>query len=169
MALSEQEDPIVREAYVMSHDYIAYVTGRASSRAPSKTAAALRNAGDELLEKFPIFFKRWPRLFQDVSEENACMYLIKILDEHFKPQKPNPSKQLTWSEILSIYVLAGQMAIHCQENGMEKILDSLPDQVGEYVEKLVCPVLKEKGGWASLKWKEGFHPGSMCYLHLQHA
>ncbi|XP_006001488.1 BCL2 like 16 [Latimeria chalumnae] len=147
MALAHHEDPVVKEAYLMLHDYIAYVTGRKTSPAPSKAAAALRYAGDDLLEKFPIFFKRWPRLFSGVSEDKASDLLLKILDDHFKPQQAGRPKEITWSGILSIYIVAGQMAIYCQENGMEGVLESLAMQVGQYVEKTVCPFIREKGGW----------------------
>ncbi|MGH0158476.1 UNVERIFIED_CONTAM: hypothetical protein FKN15_058118 [Acipenser sinensis] len=144
-------DPVVREAYVMSHDYISYVTGvaPASRPAPSKAAAALRHAGDELLLKYPIFFKRWPRLFQDMDGGDACDTLLRVLDEHFTADRA-AGRQLTWSAILSIYVLAGQMALHCQESGMGEALPELQRRVGEYVERVVCPQIREKGGWVSL-------------------
>ncbi|KAK6480938.1 bcl-2-related ovarian killer protein-like [Huso huso] len=142
-------DPVVREAYLMSHDYISYVTGMApaSRPAPSKAAAALRHAGDELLLKYPIFFKRWPRLFQELDGGDACDTLLRVLDEHFTADRA-AGRQLTWSAILSIYVLAGQMALHCQESGMGSALPELQRRVGEYVERVVCPQIREKGGWS---------------------
>ncbi|XP_072888623.1 BCL2 like 16 [Hemitrygon akajei] len=146
--MGQSTEHVVQEAYVMSQDYIRYVTGRASKAAPSVTAATLRHAGDDLLVKYPIFFKRWPRVFKDVSSDDACDYLFRILDEHFQPEKPWQKKELTWSGILSIYVLAGQLAIHCQKNGMESVLEELELRVGKYVESNVCPSIREKGGWS---------------------
>ncbi|XP_023696510.2 BCL2 like 16 [Paramormyrops kingsleyae] len=144
-------DPLVREAFVMSYDYISYVTARPGTSvppAPSAAAAALRHAGDELLLKFPIFFRRWPRVFQDVTETSACPMLIAILDEHFAPAPGGRRRELAWSAILSVYVLAGQMALHCQEKGMLGTLPELQECVGMYVERLICPEIRDKGGWS---------------------
>ncbi|XP_069576156.1 BCL2 like 16 [Brachyistius frenatus] len=145
-------DPLVREAFLMAHDYIDYVTGGGADgpvgRAPTAGAAALRHAGDELLTRFPIFFRRWPRIFQDVTESTACPTLLGILDEHFFPPAPaGRRRDLAWSAVLSVYVLAGQMALHCHERGMAAVLPQLKERVGAYVERVICPEIRDKGGW----------------------
>ncbi|KAK2837099.1 hypothetical protein Q5P01_014311 [Channa striata] len=146
-------DLLVREAFLMAYDYIEYVTtGGAEGPvcpAPSACAAALRFAGDELLTRFPIFFRRWPRIFQDVTEETACPVLMGILDEHFSPTvSGGRRRELAWSAVLSVYVLAGQMAVHCRERGMEVVLPQLKECVGAYVERVICPEIRDKGGWS---------------------
>lgn len=154
-------DPLVREAFVMSYDYISYVTARPGTSvppAPSAAAAALRHAGDELLLKFPIFFRRWPRVFQDVTETSACPMLTAILDEHFAPAPGGRRRELAWSAILSVYVLAGQMALHCQEKGMLGTLPELQECVGMYVERLICPEIRDKGGWVSILFFSNLTP-----------
>ncbi|XP_062274194.1 BCL2 like 16 [Scomber scombrus] len=145
-------DPLVREAFLMAHDYIDYVTtGGADSTmgpAPTDCTAALRHAGDELLCRFPIFFRRWPRVFQDVTEDTACPMLTNLLDEHFFPPVTGGRRRdLAWSAVLSVYVLAGQMALHCHERGMEAVLPRLKECVGAYVERVICPEIQNKGGW----------------------
>lgn len=152
-------DPLVREAFLMAYDYIDYVTsgGPDGSIGPAPTVctAALRHAGDELLIRFPIFFRRWPRVFQDVTEDSACLTLMSILDEHFTAPAPGGRRRdLAWSAVLSVYVLAGQMAIHCHERGMVGVLPQLKECVGGYVERVICPELQDKGGWVSLHWLE---------------
>lgn len=148
-------DPLVREAFLMAHDYVDYVTtgGADGTMGPAPTActAALRHAGDELLTRFPIFFRRWPRVFQDVTENTACPMLMSILDEHFFPPAPaGRRRDLAWSAVLSVYVLAGQMALHCHEKGMAVVLPQLKECVGAYVERVICPEIREKGGWVSV-------------------
>lgn len=145
-------DPLVREAFLMAHDYVDYVTtgGAEGSMGPAPTAcsAALRHAGDELLIRFPIFFRRWPRIFQEVTENTACPTLISILDEHFISNVPGGRRRdLAWSAVLSVYVLAGQMAMHCHERGMVTVLPQLKECVGAYVERVICPEIRDKGGW----------------------
>ncbi|XP_026801688.3 BCL2 like 16 isoform X2 [Pangasianodon hypophthalmus] len=140
-------DPLVREAYLMAYDYINYVTikpGTSLGPAPSQASAALRHAGDELLQRFPIFFRRWPRVFRDVTEETACSTLLSILDEHFSQTR---RRDLAWSAVLSVFVLAGQMALHCQKNGMNSVLPQIQQSVGSYVERVICPEIRDKGGW----------------------
>uniref|UniRef100_A0A3B4FCZ4 Uncharacterized protein n=1 Tax=Pundamilia nyererei TaxID=303518 RepID=A0A3B4FCZ4_9CICH len=85
-------DRLVREAFLMTYDYI----------------------DKPLLTPFPIF--------QDVTENTACLILICILDEHFLPPTPGTKRRdLAWSTVLStvlsVHVLAGQMAIHCHDSG----------------------------------------------------
>ncbi|XP_008275227.1 BCL2 like 16 [Stegastes partitus] len=146
-------DPLVREAFLMAHDYIDYVTrGGADGTmgpAPTPCTAALRHAGDELLTRFPIFFRRWPRVFQDVTENTACPMLMSILDEHFFPPVPaGRRRDLAWSAVLSVYVLAGQMALHCHERGMLVVLPQLKECVGAYVDRVICPEIRDRGGWS---------------------
>ncbi|XP_056396131.1 uncharacterized protein LOC130291437 [Hyla sarda] len=153
MASVTHTDPLVTEAYQLARDYMAYVTGRTTGPAPSAATRTLRQAGDELLERFPIFFKRWPRVFQGLTEDKACDFLMETIDENIKEywdrQKKHPGYpiDIPWSTILSIYVLSGQMAIYCQEHGMENVTDQLAERVGAYVEKQICPLLRKQDGW----------------------
>ncbi|XP_073493934.1 bcl-2-related ovarian killer protein-like [Phyllobates terribilis] len=153
MAAENHTDPLVTEAYLLAQDYIAYVTGRTNGPAPSVATRTLRQAGDELLERFPIFFKRWPRIFQGVTEARACDVLIETIDDNIQEywdrqtRHPGYAADIPWSTVLSIYVLAGQMAIYCQEHGMESVLEPLAERVGAYVEEHICPVLRRKDGW----------------------
>lgn len=77
-------DPLVREAYLMVYDYINYVTAKPGTPlgpAPSQASAALRHAGDELLQRFPIFFRHWPRVFRDATEDTACSTCSALLSD----------------------------------------------------------------------------------------
>ncbi|XP_077600874.1 apoptosis regulator R11-like [Stigmatopora nigra] len=145
-------DPLVREAFLMAHDYIDYViAGGIDGKmgpAPTASAAALRYAGEVLLSRFPIFFRRWPRVFKDVTENTACPTLVRILDDHFFPNVPRGRRrELAWSAVLSVYILAGQMAVHCHENGMSAVMPQLKECVGAYVERVICPDITDHGGW----------------------
>ncbi|XP_077091616.1 apoptosis regulator R1-like [Siphateles boraxobius] len=148
-------DPLVREAYLMAYDYINYVTvkpGVPLGAAPSRASAALRHAGEELVNRFPIFFRRWPHVFQDVSEHTACATLVSILDKQFAPSR---RRELDWSAVLSMFVLAGQLALHCQERGMSAVLPQIQECVGSYVERVVCPEIRDRGGWSGFVTRFG--------------
>ncbi len=135
----------------MAYDYINYVTAKPGipvGPAPSRATAALRHAGDELLTRFPIFFRRWPRVFQDVTDRTACSTLVSILNEHFAPTR---HRDLAWSAVLSVFVLSGQLALHCQERGMSDILPQIQECVGSYIERVICPEIRDRGGWVSVK------------------
>ncbi|KAK2840641.1 hypothetical protein Q7C36_012220 [Tachysurus vachellii] len=141
-------DPLVREAYLMAYDYINYVTAKPETPlgpAPSQASEALRHAGDELLQRFPIFFRRWPRVFRDVTEDTACSTLLSILDEHFSQTR---RRDLAWSAVLSVFVVAGQMALHCKQRGMNSVVPQLQQSVGSFVERVICPEIRDKGGWS---------------------
>uniref|UniRef100_A0A673ZZ33 Uncharacterized protein n=1 Tax=Salmo trutta TaxID=8032 RepID=A0A673ZZ33_SALTR len=51
--------------------------------------------------------------------------------------------------VLSVYMLAGQMALHCHESGMDGIVPQFKECVGGYVERVICPEIRDKGGWVS--------------------
>lgn len=160
----DSPNPLVREAFLMAHDYIDYVTSGGAEGTmgapPTACTAALRHAGDELLFRFPIFFRRWPRVFQDVTESTACPTLMRILDEHFFPPVPGGRRRdLAWSAVLSVYVLAGQMALHCHEQGMVEVLPLLKEFVGAYVERVICPEIQDKGGWTGFVSRFGKKQG----------
>uniref|UniRef100_A0A4W5PJE2 Bcl-2 Bcl-2 homology region 1-3 domain-containing protein n=1 Tax=Hucho hucho TaxID=62062 RepID=A0A4W5PJE2_9TELE len=126
----------------MLHYYINYVTAGPDGHIgppPTATAAALHHAGDQLLIRFPIFFRRWPLIFQDMTETSACPVLTAILDEHFAPTNPGGwRRDLAWSAVLSVYVLAGQMALHCHESGMDGIVPQLRSVWGViWVERVI--------------------------------
>uniref|UniRef100_A0A8C1U7Q9 Bcl-2 Bcl-2 homology region 1-3 domain-containing protein n=1 Tax=Cyprinus carpio TaxID=7962 RepID=A0A8C1U7Q9_CYPCA len=97
-----------------------------------------------MLTSFPIFFRRWLRVFQDVTDRMACSTLVSILDEHFAPTR---HRELAWSAVLSVFVLSGQLALHCQESGMSDILPQIQECMGSYVERVICPEIRDRGGW----------------------
>lgn len=51
--------------------------------------------------------------------------------------------------MLSVYVLAGQMALHCLQSGLDGIVPQFKECVGGYVERVICPEIRDKGGWVS--------------------
>uniref|UniRef100_A0AAY4DPQ3 Bcl-2 Bcl-2 homology region 1-3 domain-containing protein n=1 Tax=Denticeps clupeoides TaxID=299321 RepID=A0AAY4DPQ3_9TELE len=86
------------------------------------------------------------KVFQDVNKNSPCLMLIVILDEHFAPATSGGRRRdLAWSAVLSVYVLAGQMALHCHNSGMEAVLPQIQECVGGYIERVICPELWDKG------------------------
>ncbi|XP_033182032.1 BCL2 like 16 [Anabas testudineus] len=89
----------------------------------------------------------WPRIFNDVTEKTSCPILISILDEHFFPQVlGGRCRDLAWSAVLSVYVLAGQMALHYHRRGMTVVLSQLKECVGAYMKRVICSEIQDKGG-----------------------
>lgn len=105
--------------------------------------------------RFPIFFRCWPRIFNDVTEKTSCPILISILDEHFFPQVlGGRCRDLAWSAVLSVYVLAGQMALHYHRRGMTVVLSQLKECVGAYMKRVICSEIQDKGGLVRIhKWQ----------------
>uniref|UniRef100_A0A3Q0RW67 Uncharacterized protein n=1 Tax=Amphilophus citrinellus TaxID=61819 RepID=A0A3Q0RW67_AMPCI len=92
--------------------------------APTACTAAIRHAGDELLACFPIF-EHWPRIFQDMTENSAH------------------------GTVLSEYVLAGQVAIYCQEPGVLQLEECVGAYVERHLARTFCLVFGEK---QDLEW-----------------
>uniref|UniRef100_A0A9J7ZK94 Bcl-2 Bcl-2 homology region 1-3 domain-containing protein n=1 Tax=Cyprinus carpio carpio TaxID=630221 RepID=A0A9J7ZK94_CYPCA len=116
-----------------------------------------------MLTSFPIFFRRWLRVFQDVTDRMACSTLVSILDEHFAPTR---HRELAWSAVLSVFVLSGQLALHCQESGMSDILPQIQECMGSYVERVICPEIRDRGGWVSVKVPKYFIIKKVCCWSL---
>ncbi|KAK7933289.1 hypothetical protein WMY93_004185 [Mugilogobius chulae] len=140
-------DPLVREAYLMAHDYIEYVTsgGADGSMGPAPTQCTA------------LYDTQGTRRDRGDSHPDADEYPGPAL----LPPCPGGGRrrELAWSAVLSVYVLAGQMAQHCHESGMEEVLPRLKASVGAYVERVICPEIRDKGGWSGFVSRFGQRPG----------
>uniref|UniRef100_A0A672SJE2 Bcl-2 Bcl-2 homology region 1-3 domain-containing protein n=1 Tax=Sinocyclocheilus grahami TaxID=75366 RepID=A0A672SJE2_SINGR len=125
----------------------------------------------EIMQRFSTFFKNDPDPLVREAYLMAFDYINYVMAKPGIPVNPAPSRataslrhagdellirfpiffQLAWSAVLSVFVLSGQLVLHCQESGMSDIPPRIQECVGSYVERVICPEIRDRGGWVSVK------------------
>lgn len=61
------------------------------------------------------------------------------------------STGVTWGKIVSLYAVAGALAVDCVRHGHPAMVHTIVDCMGEFVRKSLLSWLKRRGGWVSNK------------------
>lgn len=54
---------------------------------------------------------------------------------------------ITWGKVVSMYAVAGALAVDCVRQGHATMVHILVDSLGQFVRKYLVPWLKRRGGW----------------------
>ncbi|CAG5861781.1 bcl-2-related ovarian killer protein homolog A isoform 1-T2 [Menidia menidia] len=54
---------------------------------------------------------------------------------------------VTWGKVISLYAVAGALAVDCVRHGHPAMVHTIVDCMGEFVRKSLTPWLKRRGGW----------------------
>lgn len=57
---------------------------------------------------------------------------------------------ITWGKVVSLYAVAGALAVDCVRHGHPTSIHILVDSLGQFVRKFLVPWLKRRGGWVSV-------------------
>uniref|UniRef100_A0A671SYT9 Bcl-2-related ovarian killer protein homolog A-like n=1 Tax=Sinocyclocheilus anshuiensis TaxID=1608454 RepID=A0A671SYT9_9TELE len=57
---------------------------------------------------------------------------------------------VTWGKIVSLYAVAGALAVDCVRHGHPAMVHTIVDCMGEFVRKSLVSWLKRRGGWADI-------------------
>lgn len=79
-----------------------------------------------------------------------CFYPI-----HIKITPPvlhvfSPAVGITWGKVVSMYAVAGALAVDCVRHGHPTTVHILVDSLGQFVRKFLVPWLRRRGGWVRL-------------------
>lgn len=58
-----------------------------------------------------------------------------------------PAVGITWGKVVSMYAVAGALAVDCVRQGHPTTVHILVDSLGQFVRKCLVPWLKRRGGW----------------------
>lgn len=58
---------------------------------------------------------------------------------------------VTWGKIVSLYAVAGALAVDCVRHGHPAMVHTIVDCMGEFVRKSLVSWLKRRGGWVRNK------------------
>lgn len=54
---------------------------------------------------------------------------------------------VTWGKVVSLYAVAGALAVDCVRHGHPAMVHTIVDCMGEFVRKSLTSWLKRRGGW----------------------
>ncbi|KAK9539227.1 hypothetical protein VZT92_004345 [Zoarces viviparus] len=116
-----------------------------SNAALADVSLVLLCLGDELECIQPSLYRNVARqLNVSVAMENMVSdAFIGVATEIF-------STGITWGKVVSMYAVAGALAVDCVRQGHPSTVHILVDGLGQFVRKFLVPWLKRRGGWAEI-------------------
>ncbi|XP_034039068.1 bcl-2-related ovarian killer protein homolog B-like isoform X2 [Thalassophryne amazonica] len=116
-----------------------------SSAALADVSSVLLCLGDELESMQPALYKNVARQLNiSVAVENLVSdAFIGVATEIF-------SAGITWGKVVSMYAVAGALAVDCVRKGHLVTVYILVDSLGQFVRKFLVPWLKRRGGWVDI-------------------
>ncbi|KAG5847278.1 bcl-2-related ovarian killer protein homolog A-like [Anguilla rostrata] len=101
--------------------------------------------GDELEYLRPTVYRNVARQLNiTVTSENVVSdAFLAVADEIF-------STGVTWGKVVSLYAVAGALAVDCVRHGHPAMVHTIVDCFGEFVRKSLSPWLKKRGGWEDI-------------------
>ena len=66
---------------------------------------------------------------------------------YFAPQLVRLLSGVTWGKVVSLYAVAGALAVDCVRHGHPAMVHTIVDCMGEFVRKSLTSWLKRRGGW----------------------
>ncbi|KAM6919669.1 bcl-2-related ovarian killer protein homolog B-like isoform 1-T2 [Lycodopsis pacificus] len=116
-----------------------------SNAALADVSLVLLCLGDELECIQPSLYRNVARQLNiSVAMENMVSdAFIGVATEIF-------STGVTWGKVVSMYAVAGALAVDCVRRGHPSTVHILVDGLGQFVRKFLVPWLKRRGGWAEI-------------------
>ncbi|XP_038162812.1 bcl-2-related ovarian killer protein homolog A [Cyprinodon tularosa] len=155
---SPTDKELVSQAKALCRDYIHSRLHRAGvgwSKAEQGGAAA----GGKLAEVSAVV--QWlgdeleylrPNVYRNVARQlNISVAIEGVVSDAFMAIAADIfSTGVTWGKVVSLYAVAGALAVDCVRHGHPAMVHTIVDCMGEFVRKSLTPWLKKRGGWADI-------------------
>uniref|UniRef100_A0AAR2K1T7 Bcl-2 Bcl-2 homology region 1-3 domain-containing protein n=1 Tax=Pygocentrus nattereri TaxID=42514 RepID=A0AAR2K1T7_PYGNA len=145
---SPTDKELVSQSKVLCRDYIHSRLNRAGI-GWSKPEHGLQFKGlttcDELEYLRPNVYRNVARQLNiTVASENIVSdAFLAVAAEIF-------STGVTWGKVVSLYAVAGALAVDCVKHGHPAMVHAIVDCMGEFVRKSLVSWLKRRGGWTDI-------------------
>ncbi|XP_018586767.1 bcl-2-related ovarian killer protein homolog A isoform X1 [Scleropages formosus] len=155
---SPTDKELVSQAKALCRDYIHSRLNRANIGWPkpdqnlSGSGGSLREVssvllwlGDELEYLRPSVYRNVARQLNITvaSESVVSDAYLAVATEIF-------STGITWGKVVSLYAVAGALAVDCVRHGHPAMVHTIVDCLGEFVSKSLVTWLKRRGGWVDI-------------------
>ncbi|XP_057696734.1 bcl-2-related ovarian killer protein homolog A isoform X1 [Corythoichthys intestinalis] len=177
---SPTDKELVSQAKALCRDYIQSRLGRAgigwskpeqlssSWGTQGDVSAVLLWLGDELEYLRPSVYRNVARQLNiTVASESVVtdaflavaadiFSTVKLAGVHIffwgsgVDNKRNLLSGVTWGKVVSLYAVAGSLAVDCVRHGHPAMVHTIVDCMGEFVRKSLSTWLKRRGGWVDL-------------------
>nr|XP_057924886.1 bcl-2-related ovarian killer protein homolog B [Doryrhamphus excisus] len=116
-----------------------------SNSALTEVSFVLLCLGDELECILPSLYRNVARQLNiSVAMENMVSdAFIGVATEIF-------STGITWGKVVSMYAVAGALAVDCVRQGYVSTVHIIVDSLGQFVRKYLTHWLKRRGGWVDM-------------------
>ncbi|XP_077390351.1 bcl-2-related ovarian killer protein homolog A [Festucalex cinctus] len=154
---SPTDKELVSQAKALCRDYIQSRLSRAGIGwskpeqlasawgANGDVSAVLLWLGDELEYLRPSVYRNVARQLNiTVASESA------VTDAFLAVAADIFSTGVTWGKVVSLYAVAGSLAVDCVRHGHPAMVHTIVDCMGEFVRKSLSTWLKRRGGWVDL-------------------
>ncbi|XP_048845696.1 bcl-2-related ovarian killer protein homolog A-like [Brienomyrus brachyistius] len=155
---SPTDKELVSQAKALCRDYIHSRLNRAgigwskpeqslsaSGGALAEVSSVLLWLGDELEYLRPSVYRNVARQLNiTVASETAVSdAYLAVAEEIF-------TSGITWGKVVSLYAVAGALAVDCVRHGQPAMVHTIVDCLGEFVRKSLTLWLKRRGGWTDI-------------------
>ncbi|MED6234772.1 hypothetical protein ATANTOWER_000540 [Ataeniobius toweri] len=107
-----------------------------------------------------------PSVYRNVARQlNITVAIEGVVSDAFMAVAADIfSTGVTWGKVVSLYAVAGALAVDCVRHGHPAMVHTIVDCMGEFVRKSLTPWLKKRGGWADIT-KCVVNTGPTVYSH----
>ncbi|XP_069013428.1 bcl-2-related ovarian killer protein homolog B [Embiotoca jacksoni] len=93
-----------------------------------------------------------PNLYRNVARQlNISVAMENMVSDAFIGVATEIfSTGITWGKVVSMYAVAGALAVDCVRHGHPTTIHILVDSMGQFVRKFLVQWLKRRGGWAEI-------------------
>ncbi|XP_013883466.1 bcl-2-related ovarian killer protein homolog A [Austrofundulus limnaeus] len=156
---SPSDKELVSQAKALCREYINNRLNRAGLGAPKLEYGAPASSGGTMAEVSSVLL--WlgdeleylrPNVYRNVARQlNITVTSESVVSDAFLAVAADIfSTGVTWGKVVSLYAVAGALAVDCVRYGHPAYTHSIVDCLGEFVRKSLASWLKKRGGWADL-------------------
>uniref|UniRef100_A0A1A8KEE0 BCL2-related ovarian killer b n=3 Tax=Nothobranchius TaxID=28779 RepID=A0A1A8KEE0_NOTKU len=93
-----------------------------------------------------------PGLYRNVARQlNISVAMESMVSDAFLGVATEIfSAGITWGKVVSMYAVAGALAVDCVRHGYPDTVHVLVDSLGQFVRRFLVPWLKRRGGWVEI-------------------
>ncbi|XP_034036599.1 bcl-2-related ovarian killer protein homolog A isoform X1 [Thalassophryne amazonica] len=144
---------LVSQAKALCRDYIQSRLNRAGigwSKPEHGSAASLGEISSVLLWLGDELEYLRPNVYRNVARQlNITVSSESVVSDAFLAVAADIfSTGVTWGKVVSLYAVAGALAVDCVRHGHPAVVHTIVDCMGEFVRKSLTSWLKKRGGWA---------------------
>ncbi|KAM8873905.1 bcl-2-related ovarian killer protein homolog A [Spinachia spinachia] len=155
---SPTDKELVSQAKALCRDYIhsrLHRAGMGWSKPESGRAAPAGGTGDvssALLWLGDELEYLRPNVYRNVARQlNITVASESIVSDAFLAVAADIfATGVTWGKVVSLYAVAGALAVDCVRHGHPAIVHTIVDCMGEFVRKSLTTWLKRRGGWVDV-------------------